>query len=245
MRTLKQYFYARRYRTILPTLLLIVLYAVYSLGKLSYTREELSHPFEEGRGKSLCVGFLIIVVLVCAFHLVMMVRDTRIAKTRLLLLPQRRATQLWLDMLWLMVVLLLIILLFYGSYRAGFYAFLRMQAEQQSIHYTQTGSLLSSLWQLSITSFLFPYGGAVSARTILVVYSLASGICVLSTFLAFDEQITKGIWCSLAGTLILSILFLYFVQEIIAMVWLFIICSVWLKQACKCWNYEEGRQKSC
>lgn len=245
MKALKQYFYARRYRTILPTLLLIALYAVYGLGKRSYTSEELSKPFEEGRGKSLCAGFLVIVILVCAFHLVMMVRDTRIAKTRLLLLPQRRTTQLWLDMFWLIIVLLLIVLLFYGSYRAGFYAFLHMQEEQQSIHYTQTGSLLYVLRQLSVTSFLFPYGSAFSVRTLLLAYSLASGICVLSTFLAFDEKTTKRGWCSLAGTLILSILLLYFVQEIIAVLGLFMICSGWLKQACKCWNYEEGRQKSC
>lgn len=92
---------------------------------------------------------------------------------------------------------------------------------------------------------LLPYGSAFSVRTLLLAYSLASGICVLSTFLAFDEKTTKRGWCSLAGTLILSILLLYFVQEIIAMLVLFMICSGWLKQACKCWNYEEGRQKSC
>lgn len=237
MRALKNYIYFRRYRTILPSLMLVAIYGLLCFASFSYSKETLSNSsFATTRGEDLCVGFVCVIIMLFLINLVMMLKDYAMAKIRVRLLPQKQTTLLWLDIVWLCVLLLVMCSLLYFFYQRDFYRFLALLKEHQIQNYVEKRSLAYALQSQSLTAFLFPTTLLSVLHHLLLLLGAAMLIAIISTFLLFHEQISLKQWLFDGGLLLMYAIIAIYLHEVFAILWLCLLIYRIVKQACACWS---------
>lgn len=236
MKKLKNYLVFRRYRTLLPSIVLVALYAIIQFGSFTYNRSTLQHSsFASERGRNLFICFLCVLGVLLLYNLVMMIRGDRNAKIRLCLLPQQRTLILWLDILWMFALLIVMCTLLYFFYQRDFYHYLELLEENQIQGYAQK-SLTDTLQSQPLMAFLFSPSLLTQLRNLALLWNTAMLVPVLSTFFLFDEQLTKKKWCWYLAALFLNALIICYLHEVAAILWLCFFNYVLQKQACACWS---------
>lgn len=191
--------------------------------------------YEEIYGDKFTQMFILFTALILILQFVLMYRDYNIAKTRLLLLPQRRCTIIFADILFLFIMLLLLYGLCLGLYYLGFHAFIDTLNEHEIVNFAQTKNMWISLKRTPMLAYLFPKDGIGNLRMLSVGAFLCTFTVSLVSVLLLEKDMMKQLLICFAICVFTGICLYTFCDTICLLIVLSAVVYMW-KQTGKAWS---------